>query len=134
MLSLRPLVRPIQGWISTLKYDPALLIEMATHCLQYRQRVGVGEQDLKCVPSHDDQVEAPWRTEILGWSLDPLHLVGVTLAFGNSQHRRCWIDARHMMTMFSKCTAKRSCATTKVEHAVWPRTGQRQIELAVAFQ
>ena len=32
----RPLAGPIQAWIASLKCNPAALLEMATHGLQYR--------------------------------------------------------------------------------------------------
>jgi len=104
---------------------------MATHGREDGQRVGVGEQDLESMSSHDNQVEEPVRLVALRRGLDPLHLFRVRFASGHGQHRRRWINPRRPVTTFGKSTAERACTATQVEDTTWTRSGEGKVEVGI---
>jgi hypothetical protein len=127
----RPLASPIHARITSLKCNPAALLEMATHGLQYRQRIGVGKQDLERMPGHDDQVEAPKRLVALRRRLDPLHPFRVRFASGHRQHRRGWINTRRPVTPFGEDTAQRARTATQIEDIAWAQSGEGDVEVGI---
>jgi hypothetical protein len=104
---------------------------MATHGLQYRQRIGVGKQDLESMAGHDDEVEAPVRLIGLRRGLDPFNLFRLTFASGHSQHRRCWINTRHPVAAFGEGTAERARTAAQVEDTTWARSGEGEVEVGI---
>src|SRR5712671_5894638 len=104
---------------------------MATHGLQYRQRIGVGKHDLKSMSGHDNQVEAPVRLVVLPGGLDPLNPFRVRFPSGHSQHRRCWINTCHPVTTLGQGAAKRARTATQVEHPTWGQSGKSEVEVGI---
>jgi hypothetical protein len=126
-----PLANPIHARIASLKCNPAALLEMATHGLEYRQRIGVGKQDLESMSSHDDQVEAPVRLVGLRRGLDPLNLFRVRFAPRNRQHRRRWINTRHPVTTLGEGTAEHARTATQVNDTTWARSSEGEVEVGI---
>jgi len=127
----RPFAGPIHARIASLECRPGGLLEMDSHGFEYRQRVGVGEQDLESVAGHDDQVEALVRLVGLRRGFDPFNLFRVGFASGHSQHRRCGIDTGHMVTAFGEGTAERARAATQVEDTAWARSGEGEVKVGI---
>jgi len=80
---------------------------------------------------HDDQVEAPLRRVGLRRGLDPFNLFRAWFASGHSQHRRCRIHTRHLVTTFGEGTAERARTATQVEDTAWARSGEGEVEVGI---